>query len=120
MRPAIPPTSSSSDRIVRAGIRSSRWPESGALQSRAGLLRGKRVKKRPYRRPVLAYGHERKVIVLLGKGDEAEIVSPRDRGDRHAPVGAMLRHRCCDRVVRTRLIPIAVRARFTEQPVDQD
>ena len=44
----------------------------------------------------------------------------RDRRDGHAPVGAVLRHRGGDRVVRARLIPVTVRARRAEQAVDQD
>src|SRR5258706_11069318 len=44
----------------------------------------------------------------------------RDRRDGHAPVGAMLRYRRRDRVMRARLIPVAVRTGVSEQPVDQD
>src|SRR5438093_11376295 len=44
----------------------------------------------------------------------------RDRRNGHAPVRAVLRDRSRHRTVRARLIPVTVRARAAEQPVDQD
>ena len=53
--------------------------------------------------------------MLFGVRNEAEPGRMRDRRNRHAPVGAMLRHRGCDRIVRARLIPVAVGPRFSKQ-----
>ena len=94
----------------------SRWPESDLQERGASFVRGERVEKHPHRRPVPARRHQRKIIVLFGKSNKAEIGRMGDGRDNQPPIGAALRHRCCDRVVRTRLIPVAVRACVTEQP----
>src|SRR6266852_3928304 len=44
----------------------------------------------------------------------------RDRRNRHAPVGTVLRHGGGNRIVRARLVPVAVGPRLAEQTVDQD
>ena len=76
--------------------------------------------KRLHRRALLARGHQREIIMLFRQRNEAEARGMRHRRDGHAPVGAMLRHGGGDRVVRLRLIPVAVGTRIAEQPVDQD
>ena len=58
--------------------------------------------------------------MLFGERNEAQSRRVRDRRDRHAPIGAMLRYRRGDRIVRARLIPVAVGPGLAEQPVDQD
>src|ERR1700741_10950 len=80
-------------------FKESRWPKSSLHQRGASFVRGERVEKRLHRRPVPARRHQRKIIVLFGKRNKAELGRMRDRRDGHAPIGATLRHRSCDRVM---------------------
>src|SRR5260370_17063650 len=95
-------------------------PEARLRQRRATLLGGECLQKCLHRGTLLARRHQREIIMLFRHRNEAQPRSLPARRNGHAPVGAMLRHRGCDRVVRARLIPVTVRARVCEQPVDQD
>src|SRR6202023_4052830 len=101
------------------GVESSR-PKPRLYQRRAALLRRERLKKRLHRGAVFARRHQREIIMLFRQRNEAEAGGVGDRGDGHAPIGAMLRHGGGHRVMRTRLVPVAVGARSAEQPADQD
>src|SRR5215475_13031196 len=94
--------------------------ESRPRQCRTSLLRRQRVEKGLDRRPLLARLNKREIIMLFGQRNETEAGCMGDRRDRHAPVGAMLRYSRRDRIMRAWLIPIAVRPRIAEQPVDQN
>ena len=59
------------------------------------------------------------IVFLRRDRQEPEPVEFRHRRDRDAPVGAALRHRGGDRVVRARLVRVAGRALAAEQLVDQ-
>src|SRR6266700_2547658 len=96
------------------------WPESGLLQRRASLIRAERIKKGLHRQTLFARYHQREVIMLFRQRNETEADRMGDRRNGHAPVGAVLRDGGRHGVVRTRLVPIAFRARTAEQPVDQD
>src|SRR5712672_201471 len=98
----------------------SRRPNARLHQRRAALLRRQRPEKRLHGGALFARRHQREIIILFGKRDEAEAGGVGDRRDGHAPIGAMLRHGRGHRVMRTRLIPVAVGARISEQPADQD
>ncbi len=93
--------------------RSLRGPKSRLRQRRAAFLRRQCLQKRLYRRALFARRYQREIIMLFGKRNEAQARGVRDRRDGHAPVGALLRHGGCDRVMRARLIPVAVRARVS-------
>src|SRR3954471_11871899 len=97
-----------------------RPPESGPLQRGARFVRAECGEKGLHRRTLLARRHQREIIMLFRERNETEPDRIGDRRNGHAPVGAVL----CDgrghRVVRAWLVPIAVRARTGEQPVDQD
>ena len=69
---------------------------------------------------MLARGDQRKIIVLFGKRNKAQLRRMRDRRDGHAPIGATLRHRGCDRIMRARLVPVTLGAFIAEHAVDQD
>ena len=62
---------------------------------------------------------QQKIVVFRRHRQEAEAVKFRHRLDGDAPVGAALRDRCGDRVVRLRLVGVARRPRAFEQFVDQ-
>src|SRR6478735_11909352 len=97
-----------------------RRPESSPLQRGARFVRAECGEKGLHCRPLLAGCDQREVVMFLRERNETETDRMSDRGNGHAPVGAVL----CDgrgyRVVRAWLVPIAFRARTTEQPVDQD
>ncbi len=84
-------------------------PESGACQRGPRLFRFQRIEKRAYGRPVLARPYQREIIVLFGERNETQPGRMRDRRNRHAPVGAMLGDGGSHRIMRARLIPVAVR-----------
>ena len=83
-------------------------------------IRRQRLQKRLHRRPLLALPSPARSHNALRRMNETQTGRMRDRRNRHAPVGAMLCHRRGDRVVRARLIPVAVGPGLAEQPVDQD
>src|SRR4051812_40404794 len=85
-------------------------PEPSPCQCRAAFIRRQRVEKGLHGGSLLARRHQRKIIMLVGKGNETQVRRMGHRRDGHAPVGAMLRHGCGDRVMRARLIPVAVGA----------
>ncbi len=62
---------------------------------------------------------DQEIVVLRRDRQEAEPVHPRHRLDRDAPVGAALRDRRGDGVVRLRLVGVAGRPLAVEQRVDQ-
>ena len=63
--------------------------------------------------------HEEEIVVLRRERQETEPVHARHRLDGDAPVGARLRHRCGDGVVRARLIGVAGRPRTGDKLIDQ-
>src|SRR3954465_935789 len=97
-----------------------RRPESGPLQRGARFVRTECGEKGLYRRTLLARRHQREVIMFLRERNEAEADRMGDRRNGHAPVDAVLCDRRGHRVVRAWLVPVAFRARATEQPLDQD
>jgi len=58
--------------------------------------------------------------VFFGEGNKAKIRCARDGCDGHSPIGAFLRHRGRDCIMRSRLVPVPVWASLTEQAVNQD
>src|SRR6266478_7598067 len=101
------------------GADSSR-PKPRLYQRRAAFLRRQRLEKRLHGGALFARRHQREIIVLFGQRNEAEAGGGGDRGDGHAPIGAMLRHGGGHRVMRTRLVPVAVGTGISEQAADQD
>src|SRR5450631_2086825 len=93
----------------------SRRPKPRLRQRRAALLRRQRLKKRLHGGASFARGYQREIVMFFGKGNEAEAGGVGDRSDGHAPIGAMLRHGGGHRVMRTRLVPVAVGTRGSEQ-----
>ena len=71
-------------------------------------------------RPLAARFAEQKIVLLGRDGQKGKPVHPRHRLDGDAPIGAVLRDRCGDRVMRARLVGVAGRPRAAEQAVDQD
>ena len=67
---------------------------------------------------MLACRHQREIVVLFGERNEVEIGRMRDWRDGHALIGTALGHGCCNCVVGARLVPVAVRARVTEEPIN--
>src|SRR5215475_1559530 len=97
-----------------------RRSEACLFQCLAARLRRQRIQKSLHGRPLLARFHQREVIMLLGIGNETQPRCMRDRRNGHAPVGAMLRHGSRHRIVRARLVPVAVGTRAIEQAVNED
>ena len=91
---------------------------SARIFSRTRLV-AQRREERLHGRPLAAALDQQEIVVLGRDRQEAEPIEPRDRLDRDAPVGAALRHRGGDRVVRARLVAVAGRPRAGEQLVDQ-
>ncbi len=90
-----------------------------AIRSRVRRI-AQRREKRLDRGPVAAAFDQQEIVVLGHERQEREPVHPRHRLDRHAPVGAALRHRSRDRVVRARLVGVSRAASSPDQLVDQD
>src|SRR5437763_15880337 len=63
---------------------------------------------------------QQEIVVFRRERQELEAVHARHRLDRDAPVGAALRDRGRDRVVRLRLVGVAGRAFAAKQTIDQD
>ena len=95
----------------------------GACRARGCCSRtrvvAQRREERLHRRPVAAALDQQEIVVLGRDRQEAEPVELRHRLDRDAPIGAALRDRGGDRVVRARLVGVAGRPRAREQLVDQ-
>src|SRR4051812_41582777 len=90
--------------LARAQARKLHGPKPRFRQRRAAFIRRERPQKRLHGGPIPARGHQREIVMLLRKRNEAEPRGMRDRRDRDPPVSTMLRNRRRNRIVRARLI----------------
>src|SRR5262249_4931869 len=88
----------------KSGIRGAH-PERTDFLAHIWVAQGR--KKRLHRGTLRALLHQQEIVVLRRHRQESEVVEPGDRLDGDAPVGAALRHRGGDRIVRARLVAVA-------------